>query len=232
MKFSDIYNAKKGKHIISYEVFPPKNDMDFNGLYKTIEDLKDINPDYVSVTYGAGGSNRDKTLEIASTIKNKMGTEVVAHLTCVNATVHDTDLMLERFKKENIENLKRKIDNGATNVITQLFFINDSFYRYRDLCCKKNINVKIEPGIMPILNFKSVQRMVNLCGAKIPAKLLSDLEKNQDNISVIKKIGIDYATEQIANLLDNQVDGIHFYAMNKSEDIKAIYNAVKSKIIR
>lgn len=222
-----------------------------------------------------------------------MGTEVVAHLTCVNATVHDTDLMLERFKKENIENilalrgdppqgqenftqtiggfayaseliehinkngnfgiaaagypekhpeaasldadienLKRKIDNGATNVITQLFFINDSFYRYRDLCCKKNINVKIEPGIMPILNFKSVQRMVNLCGAKIPAKLLSDLEKNQDNISVIKKIGIDYATEQIANLLDNQVDGIHFYAMNKSEDIKAIYNAVKSKIIR
>lgn len=293
MKFSDIYNAKKGKHIISYEVFPPKNDMDFNGLYKTIEDLKDINPDYVSVTYGAGGSNRDKTLEIASTIKNKMGTEVVAHLTCVNATVHDTDLMLERFKKENIENilalrgdppqgqenftqtiggfayaseliehinkngnfgiaaagypekhpeaaslesdienLKRKIDNGATNVITQLFFINDSFYRYRDLCCKKNINVKIEPGIMPILNFKSVQRMVNLCGAKIPAKLLSDLEKNQDNISAIKKIGIDYATEQIANLLDNQIDGIHFYAMNKSEDIKAIYNAVKSKIIR
>lgn len=293
MKFSDIYNNKKGKHVISYEVFPPKNDMDFNGLYKTIEDLKDIKPDYVSVTYGAGGSNRDKTLEIASTIKNKMGLEVVAHLTCVNATVHDTDVMLERFKKENIENilalrgdppqgqenftqtiggfayaaeliehinkngnfgiaaagypekhpeaasleadienLKRKIDNGATNVITQLFFINDNFYKYRDLCCKKNINVKIEPGIMPILNFKSVQRMVNLCGAKIPAKLLSDLEKNQNDISAIKQIGIDYAIEQISDLLDNQVDGIHFYAMNKSEDIKTIYNAVKSKIIR
>ncbi len=255
--------------------------------------MKDIEPDYVSVTYGAGGSNRDRTLEIASTIKNKMGIEVAAHLTCVNATVHDTDLMLERFKKENIENilalrgdppqgqenftqtiggfayasqliehinkngnfgiaaagypekhpeavsleadienLKRKIDNGATNVITQLFFINDNFYRYRDLCCKKNIKVKIEPGIMPVLNFKSVQRMVNLCGAKIPEKLLSDLEKNQENASAIKKIGIDYAIEQIANLLDNQVDGIHFYAMNKSEDIKSIYNAVKSKIIR
>ncbi|MCH5149232.1 MAG: methylenetetrahydrofolate reductase [NAD(P)H] [Spirochaetales bacterium] len=293
MKFSDIYNNKKGKHIISYEVFPPKNDMDFNSLYRTIEDLKDINPDYVSVTYGAGGSNRNRTLEIASTIKNKIGIEVVAHLTCVNATVHDTDLMLECFKKENIENvlalrgdppqgqenftqtiggfayaseliahiskngnfgiaaagypekhpeaasleadvenLKRKIDNGATNVITQLFFNNDSFYRYRDLCGKKNINVKIEPGIMPILNFKSIQRMVHLCGAKIPAKLLGDLEKNQENISAIKKIGIDYAIEQIANLLDNQVDGIHFYAMNKSEDIKSIYNAVKSKIIR
>lgn len=293
MKFSDIYDNKKGKHIISYEVFPPKNDMDFNSLYRTIEDLKDIEPDYVSVTYGAGGSNRDRTLEIASTIKNKMGIEVAAHLTCVNATVHDTDLMLERFKKENIENilalrgdppqgqenftqtiggfayasqliehinkngnfgiaaagypekhpeavsleadienLKRKIDNGATNVITQLFFINDNFYRYRDLCCKKNIKVKIEPGIMPVLNFRSVQRMVNLCGAKIPEKLLSDLEKNQENASAIKKIGIDYAIEQIANLLDNQVDGIHFYAMNKSEDIKSIYNAVKSKIIR
>lgn len=293
MKFSDIYDNKKGKHIISYEVFPPKNDMDFNSLYRTIEDLKDIEPDYVSVTYGAGGSNRDRTLEIASTIKNKMGIEVAAHLTCVNATVHDTDLMLERFKKENIENilalrgdppqgqenftqtiggfayasqliehinkngnfgiaaagypekhpeavsleadienLKRKIDNGATNVITQLFFINDNFYRYRDLCCKKNIKVKIEPGIMPVLNFKSVQRMVNLCGAKIPEKLLSDLEKNLENASAIKKIGIDYAIEQIANLLDNQVDGIHFYAMNKSEDIKSIYNAVKSKIIR
>lgn len=293
MKFSDIYNNKKGKHIISYEVFPPKNDMDFNSLYQTIEDLKDINPDYVSVTYGAGGSNRNKTLEIASTIKNKMGIEVVAHLTCVNATICDTDVMLESFKKENIENilalrgdppqgqenftqtiggfahaseliehinrnghfgiaaagypekhpeaasleadvenLKRKVDNGATNVITQLFFNNDSFYRYRDLCSKKNITVKIEPGIMPILNFKSVQKMVRLCGAKIPAKLLTDLEKNQEDVAAIKKIGIDYAIEQIANLLDNQIDGIHFYAMNKSEDIKSIYNALKSKIIR
>ena len=100
MKFSDIYDNKKGKHIISYEVFPPKNDMDFTGLYQTIEDLKDINPDYVSVTYGAGGSNRDKTLEIASTIKNKMGIEVATHLTCVNATIQDTDTMLERFKNE------------------------------------------------------------------------------------------------------------------------------------
>ena len=96
MKFSDIYNAKKGKHIISYEVFPPKNNMDFAGLYQTIEELKDINPDYVSVTYGAGGSNRDKTLEIASTIKNKMGIEVAAHLTCVNATFQRA-LELDRY---------------------------------------------------------------------------------------------------------------------------------------
>ena len=293
MKFSDIYDNKKGKHIISYEVFPPKNDMDFTGVYQTIEDLKDINPDYVSVTYGAGGSNRDKTLESASTIKNKMGIEVAAHLTCVNATIQDTDKMLERFKKENIENilalrgdppygqenftqtiggfayasqliehinkngdfgiaaagypekhpeapsldadienLKRKIDNGATNVITQLFFNNEDFYKYRELCCKKNIKVKIEPGIMPILNFKSVQRMVSLCGAKIPEKLLSDLEKNQDNKEAIEKIGIDYAIEQISNLLDNEIDGIHFYAMNKSKEIKKIYHALENKIIR
>ena len=85
---------------------------------------------------------------------------------------------------------------------------------------------------MPILNFKSVQRMVNLCGAKIPEKLLRDLEKNQDNKEAIEKIGIDYAINQISDLLDNEIDGIHFYAMNKSKEIKMIYKALENKIIR
>lgn len=293
MKISDIYHQKKGKHIVSYEVFPPKNKDDINKLYQTIEELKEINPDYVSVTYGAGGSNQEKTIEIASTIQNELETNVMAHLTCVNATIDDTCRVLKRFEEKNIENifalrgdppqgqmnftktiggfgyaselikyiaqnnyfcigaagypekhpeavsmekdvenLKRKVDNGAAFIITQLFFDNEYFYRYRDLCAKKNIKIKIEPGIMPILNFTSMQRMISMCGTKLPQKLSELLIKNQNDKKAIEKIGIDYAINQISDLLDQEVDGIHFYAMNKSKEIKLIYNSLLNKIKR
>ncbi|HBD94178.1 MAG: methylenetetrahydrofolate reductase [NAD(P)H] [Spirochaetes bacterium GWF1_31_7] len=291
MKIKDIYN--KNKHIISCEVFPPKNDDDILKLYNTINEIKEISPDFVSVTYGAGGSTRDKTVEIASHVKNIIGIEVMAHLTCVNSTVSDIDKTLDELKSRNIENvlalrgdppqgqenftktlggfgfaseltrhisanhcfsigvaaypeghieakdlatdienLKIKVDSGADFMVTQLFFDNSYFYKFRELCAKKGINIPMIPGILPILNYNSVKRITSLCGTIIPAKLKELLEKNQDNKEEIEKIGIDYAIKQISDLLDNEIDGIHLYTMNKSNETKAIFNAVKEKIMR
>lgn len=291
MKIKDKYN--KGKHVISFEVFPPKNDEDINKLYNTISEIKILNPDFVSVTYGAGGSTREKTVEIASTVKNKLNIEVMAHLTCVNSTISDIDNTLSELKSHNIENvlalrgdppqgqenftktlggfgyaseltghiktchdfsvgvagypeghieavdlnsdiekLKIKVDNGADFIITQLFFNNDYFYKFRDICVKNGINIPIIPGILPILNYKSIKRITSLCRTDIPKDLSDKLDKNQDNKSEIEKIGLEYAVSQISDLLDNDIDGIHLYTMNKSDEMIYIYNAVKDKIKR
>ena len=93
------------KTVISIEVFPPKRDDDIGKLFTTIEDLKSIKPDFVSVTYGAGGTTRDKTVEIASKIKNQIGLETMAHLTCVNSTTDELVSVLSELEKNNIKNI-------------------------------------------------------------------------------------------------------------------------------
>ncbi|HOV14205.1 MAG TPA: methylenetetrahydrofolate reductase, partial [Spirochaetota bacterium] len=116
MLIKDMY--KKGGHVISFEVFPPKKDDDIEKLYQTVTELKSLKPDYVSVTYGAGGSTRDKTVTIASHIKNKLGIETMAHLTCVNSTKDDIHDILLELKKNNIQNilaLRGDPPQGQTN---------------------------------------------------------------------------------------------------------------------
>lgn len=292
MFIKDMY--KKGKIIISVEVFPPKKDDEVNKLYKTINELNIIKPDFVSVTYGAGGSTREKTVEISSKIKNEIKMEVMAHLTCVNSTKEEIGNVITQLKEKNIENilalrgdppqgqknftktiggfgyanelvayirsrneewsigvagypeghieaksleediknLKRKVDNGADFIICQLYYDNKDFFRFLDLTQKEGINVPIIPGIFPILNFNTIKKITSLCGAKIPSILLEKLEKYQDNPEEVEKIGIDYSINQILELLENGVAGIHFYSMNKSKATITIYNTIKEKIER
>lgn len=105
MKIAEKYN--KGKTVLSFEVFPPKkNEKSTESIYRTLEKLKEYNPDFVSVTYGAGGNIADRsTIEIASMIKNKYGMEAMAHLTCVNSTKDDITVIIEDLKKNNIDNI-------------------------------------------------------------------------------------------------------------------------------
>ena len=103
MYLRDIY--KKNKTIMSLEIFPPKNECDISKLFETIEDLRTLNPDFVSVTYGAGGGTREKTVDIASNIKNKMNIESVAHFTCVNSSKEDVLNVLGLLKDNNINNI-------------------------------------------------------------------------------------------------------------------------------
>lgn len=103
MKIADKFN--QGKTIFSFEVFPPKKTSPFETIITALDQLKDLNPDYISVTYGAGGSNRDNTLEVASKIKNDYNIEALAHLTCINSKKSDVDSMLEDLQKANITNI-------------------------------------------------------------------------------------------------------------------------------
>lgn len=268
---------------LSFEVFPPKREGNVEVLYATIGDLIQCNPNFISVTYGAGGSTRDMTVEIASHIKNEMDQEVLAHLTCVGSTRDDIRRILDDLKDghlenilalrgdppksegvfikteggfgyanelvefiveyddfciavagypekhteattmaDDIENLKRKVDAGADFIITQLFFINDHFYRFRDLAIARKISVPIIPGIFPLFNYSQISRIGSLCDPDIPSPLLEKLYKVRDKSEEVQKYGTEHAIRQCEDLLKNDVSGLHFCCMNKSDHVLEI----------
>jgi methylenetetrahydrofolate reductase (NADPH) len=268
----------KGKPAISFEFFPPKTEAGFQSLYQTIDDLHPLHPSYVSVTYGAGGSTRQKTVELVERIQNNLKLRAMAHLTCVGHTADEIGQILDQLWQCNIrnvlalrgdpqagqaqfvataggfsfadqlvdytrarhdfcigvagypeghpqclnrmrdlENLKRKIDNGGCFVVTQLFFDNIDFYQFRDTARLMGIKVPIVAGIMPILNVAQIKRFVSMCGAKIPQRLLLKLEALESDPEAVHAAGVEYATRQCQDLLFNGVEGLHFYTLNKSK---------------
>ncbi|MCM8709662.1 methylenetetrahydrofolate reductase [NAD(P)H] [Clostridium sp. SYSU_GA19001] len=279
----------KRKPVISFEIFPPKKDYPIETIYDTVEALKDLRPDFISVTYGAGGSNRDRTLEIASIIKNKYGIEALAHLTCIASTKNEIENILMNFKKHNISNilalrgdipndpnfefpnplhyeyakdlinhirefkdfsvaaaaypeghiecsnleldiqrLKDKVNAGADFLITQLFFDNELFYNFKEKVVAKNITIPISAGIMPVLNKNQIERIISLCGTKLPKKFVRIMEKYEHNPEALKEAGIAYATEQIIDLLSWGVDGIHLYTMNRPQTTRRIIDNIST----
>jgi len=118
--------------------------------------------------------------------------------------------------KTDLGNLKRKVDNGADVVITQLFYNNDDFYRFRDACAGIGITVPIVPGILPVTSFAQINRITSLCGAKLPGQFRSDLEASEGDDEKQYHVGVDFATAQVADLVKQGVPGIHFYVLNKS----------------
>lgn len=289
MLIRDIFK-NKNKLIKSFELFPPKEDYDYEKLFKTVKELKNLEPDFVSITYGAGGSTRNRTVDIASKIKNEIGIETVAHFTCVNTNKEQISSILDELKAKNIHNilalrgdppkgqenftktiggfeyasdlvsfikahndwsisvagypeghqdaeslksdiehLKIKVDNGADLIISQMFFDNTYFYKYCDLAAKAGISIPIVPGIFPILNYKAIKRIASLCGATIPKTLQDSLEKVKDSKADTRKVGIEHAIKQSEDLIDNGVPGLHFYSMNKSGQMKKIFDALKHK---
>lgn len=279
---------KMKKQLFSLEIFPPKRTMPVETVYNTIDELSEINPDFISVTYGAGGSeNCAATLEIASSIKNKYNIESVAHLPCINLSKDEVKVMLDDFEKNNIkyilalrgdgnpelpvskdfkhadelvsfikENgdfhvmgacypeghpesddiitdikyLKQKVDAGCDHLITQLFFDNELFYRFRERCELAGINVPIEAGIMPVLNKKQIERMVTMCGASLPPKFAKIMARYEDKPEALRDAAIAYAVDQIVDLYSQGVDGIHLYTMNKPDVAKKIYGSISSLI--
>ena len=276
----------KGKPSISFEFFPPKTEEGFVALYKTIDDLRPLAPTFVSVTYGAGGSTRSKTVELVSRIQNEIGLRAMAHLTCVGHTAEEIGGILDQLyaagirnvlalrgdpqqgqmffqatqggftyademvafvskrhpfclgvagypeghpqclnRTRDLENLRRKLDAGANFVITQLFFDNADFYRFRDTARAMGIKAPIVAGIMPILNVSSIKRFVAMCGAKIPQHFLTQLERIEHDPEAVYRLGLDYAIRQCQDLLQFDVDGLHFYTLNKS---KATVEVVKA----
>ena len=123
-----------------------------------------------------------------------------------------------------LDYLKAKVDAGADYICTQLFFDNHDFYDVRDRCRLAGINVPIIAGIMPITSASGMKRMAELAaGARYPAKLLRAISRAGKDDEAVQRVGVHYATEQCRDLLDNDVDGIHFYTLNKSQATRDIY---------
>ena len=129
----------------------------------------------------------------------------------------------------DLDNLKRKVDAGADAVFTQLFFVNENFYRFRDRCEQAGIRVPIVPGIMPVTEFARVKRITSLCGAVFPPELASRLEAVQTEEAAQFKIGVEWAIRQCRDLVTQGVPGLHFYALNKSPACEEILKALGSR---
>ena len=288
MHIRDI--LQPGKPTVSFEFFPPKTTESQEQLYTTIRDLEKIHPNFVSVTYGAGGSTRELTHELVLRLKNSSTLDPIPHLTCVGHTESEIAAILERYAAAGVSNilalrgdpprdqpdydhsrdtfpqaadlvrfikkfsghpdkrgfgigvagfpeghpatpnrllemdhLKAKVDAGADYICTQLFFDNHDFYDFRDRCALAGIEAPIIAGIMPVTSLSSMKRMAELAGgSRFPAKLLKALQRANGTPEAVREIGLHYATEQCADLLDNGVAGIHLYTLNQSTATREI----------
>ncbi len=283
----DIYEKKKaaGEPVISFEFFPPKTEEGERTFFeKSVPALAALKPDYCSVTYGAGGTTREKTLSIVERIQTDHQLTAMMHLTCVSSTAGQIGEVLVEAKKRGIKNilalrgdppggngefqkteggfefsyqlieyirsqkgfsigaagfpeghiackagkqadwqyLKKKVDAGAEFILTQLFFSNEDFFQFRDYVRKLGVTVPIIPGIIPILSAAQIKKFTSLCGARLPAELLNDLDKYANDDEACVEFGIDYATRQCKELLGCAVPGLHFYTLNKARSTTGV----------
>lgn len=126
----------------------------------------------------------------------------------------------------DLANLKRKVDAGADVVVTQLFYDNADYFRFRDRCAGLGISVPIIPGLLPITNFSQIKRITALCGARLPADLVEGLEAAGEDDDAQFSVGVDFAIRQAQELVDAGVPGIHFYVLNRSEATSAVLSQV------
>lgn len=286
MKIETIFEKKKP--VLSFEIFPPKKEAAIKNIDETLEALSILHPDYISVTFGAGGScTNNLTVEIAKKIKHRYHIEPLVHLTCINHSREEICMILDQLKEadiqnilalrgdinpeierkhdfeyasdlvkfikengdfsvggacypeihmeardeiEDILNLKKKVDNGAGYLISQLFFDNEVFYDFQNKAKIAGIQVPIEAGIMPVINKAQIEKMVSLCGASLPGKFSRMMQKYGNDKEALFDAGIAYAINQIVDLLAHDVDGIHIFTMNNPEVAKRICDGIKTLI--
>jgi methylenetetrahydrofolate reductase (NADPH) len=279
----------RGWPVFSFEFFPPKTDDGARNLMATVADLQEVwRPDFVSVTYGAGGTSRDRTLDIVISIQRDLRINAMAHLTCAGAARAEIKAVVDRLVEEGIDNIlalrgdppggegsfrpqadgfahatdliaflqeswplsiggacypekhveskdaeedlrwtRVKVDNGASFLITQLFFDNDHYFDFVRRARAAGIKVPIIPGIMPITNVAQVERFTKMCGATIPPDLRARLDRVKDDPALVMATGIEHAIKQCRKLLEGGAPGLHFYTLNKSHATRSILAAVR-----
>ncbi len=273
MKLSEIY-TKCNKLIFSFEVFPPKNG-DTQILFEELAKMNEKKPALISVTYGAGGSNRNTSLNIVKELKNHLNQPVMPHFTCVCSSKEYIEKYIKEIEELGITNilalrgdepqeievcyrdfksaldlieylkkhselefavaaypekhpkaktfdddinvLLKKQELGAKVAYTQVFFDNESYYKFFDLCRKKGVTIPIIPGIMPVISYNQLKRIVELSGTKIDSKVMSYFEKYKDSKEDTIKAGIEFASLQCKKLIEFGAKGMHFYTLNKAK---------------
>jgi methylenetetrahydrofolate reductase (NADPH) len=268
----------------SLEFFPPKDDTGVSALRETALTLKRIAPDFVSVTYGAGGSTRERTAQVSRLLREEIGFTVMPHLTCVGHSRDELNVIADqlhaggyrnimtlrgdppkgqtefvpykdglRYGSDlvallkarhpdfclgvggypekhpeapsldvDLDNLKRKVDAGASFITTQLFFDNAVYYRFVEQCRARGITVPVVPGIMPVLSLKQIKRFTEMCGATLPSTLIKRLEAAGDHPEIVESVGNDWAITQIRDLLAHGAPGYHLYIMNRAKGALAL----------
>jgi methylenetetrahydrofolate reductase (NADPH) len=269
---------------VSFEFFPPKTEEMEAQLWRAVERLAPLAPSFVSVTYGAGGSTRERTHATVRRLLTETSLRPAAHLTCVSATrdeildvareywdtgvrhlvalrgdpvagvgtayephpggfayasdlveglrkVFDFELSVSAYPETHpaagsmqaeIDNLKRKVDAGATRAITQFFFDNAIYLRYVEKARAAGITVPIVPGIMPVTNFAQTRRFAAMCGTSVPESMARHFEGLEEDADTRKLVAATLAAEQCTKLADEGVEDFHFYTLNRADLAYAI----------
>ncbi len=272
---------------VSFEFFPPNTEAMEETLWSSIERLAVLKPRFVSVTYGADGSTRERTHASVARILKETDLTAAPHLTCIGASkgeiddiarqywdmgvrhlvalrgdmpkdvehyqphpdgyaygadlvdglkkVADFDISVAAYPEVHpeapnplfdLDNLKRKLDAGASRAITQFFFDVDAYLRFRDLCAAAGIDATIVPGILPITKFPQLTRFAEQCGASVPEWLKQRFDGLDDDAETRKLIAASVAIEQVKLLKKKDIDEFHFYTLNRSELTFAICHAL------
>lgn len=271
--------ATSGNVRVSYEFFPPKNEAMETRLWDAIKRLEPLNPDFVSVTYGAGGSTRERTHNAVSRMVKETSFAPAAHLTCVGSVKEEINEIVQSYWdagvrrivalrgdpqdgidakyaptpggyayccdlvagikeianfdvsvgaypelhpessnwRDEIDNLKRKVDAGADRAITQFFFSPDVFWRFQDRVLDAGIDIPIIPGLMLQPNFKGLARMSKMCGVSVPSWYMELFEGLDDDPQTRDLLTASLAAELTAELHDRGVRDFHLYTLNRAE---------------
>jgi methylenetetrahydrofolate reductase (NADPH) len=294
MKISDILQTSK--KTFSFEFFPPKTKEGEGNLIKAVYELRELSPNFVSVTYGALGTTQEKSLDMIRRIHGLHPSLVMAHYTCIGATEEKVDQFLDELryppctdnilalrgdapqgatigdvlrhspfkhavdlvryirkkqkdsfsigvagypeghpecvsKEKDLDYLKEKVDVGADFIITQLFFDNNDFYRFVDNARKHGITKPIIAGIMPIENYKQIEKITSMGPVNIPASLKKYLQRTDVTEEEKRAFAISFTTKQCQELLRRGVNGLHFYTLNKSTATREIFKNIAHKNI-
>lgn len=274
------------RQTFSFEIFPPKGELSREAAYGIASEMAADRPDWISVTYSAGGSgNSANTVPIAASVEQNLSVTALAHLTCLGSSRADVDAYVAQLNESGVENvlalrgdrrpgrevrdfahasdliaylrdrgsdlcigaacypeghvesatveesfrsLRQKQEAGADYLVSQLFFNNEDFYRFREKCLRHRVRLPIVAGIMPFTSVKQIQRMAFTCGASIPAKVVKRLVLAGDDPADQARAGVEYACEQLCDLAANGVDGLHVYSMNKPAVAHAAREALLS----
>lgn len=272
---------------VSFEFFPPNTEAMEATLWNSIERLAELGPKFVSVTYGADGSTRERTHAAVERILRDTKLTPAPHLTCIGASrgeiddiareywdmgvrhlvalrgdapkdcetysphvdgyayacdlvgglckVADFDVSVAAYPEVHpeapdadfdLDNLKRKLDAGATQAITQFFFDTDVFLRFRERCAAAGIESQIVPGILPITRFPQLERFATMCGASLPNWLRHRFDGLDDDEQTRQMIAASVAIEQVRALQQEGIEDFHFYTLNRSELTYAICHAL------
>ncbi|QHQ35013.1 methylenetetrahydrofolate reductase [NAD(P)H] [Algicella marina] len=261
---------------LSFEFFPPQTTEATLRLWRSVERLAPLQPQFVSVTYGAGGTTRDRTKAAIRTIRDRAHLNVAGHLTCVGATREETlevaseysaigvnrivalrgdppkgvdnftphpdgfsgsvelvgalvergyDVAVGAYPEphpeartadDDINQLKAKVDAGATSAITQFFFDTELFLRFRDRCVAAGIDVPIHPGILPVEDFTRMKRFAGACGTSVPT-WMDDAFGRAENEASATLLATAIATDHCDILMREGCDHLHFYTLNKPD---------------